>query len=127
MTGDFGISAVLVALLLVKHYVCDFLLQTPIQIRSKGIYGHPGGLLHAAIHVAGTALVAFPFMTAGMLAIALLAEFVIHYHLDWGKERVGRLLAKPSGPGYWSLFGGDQLLHQLTYVGMAVWAARADG
>jgi hypothetical protein len=46
-----------VAVLLVKHAVADFYLQTPYQYLNKGIYGHPGGLLHSGIHVALTPLV----------------------------------------------------------------------
>ena len=48
---------VIAALLLVKHFVCDFVVQTPYQIMNKGRYGHPGGLLHAGIHAAATGLV----------------------------------------------------------------------
>ena len=50
-------ALIVVALLLAKHFICDFVLQTPYQIRNKSIYGHPGGLLHAGIHAAATALV----------------------------------------------------------------------
>ena len=37
-----------VAVLMVKHALADFYLQTPYQYLNKGTYGHPGGLLHAA-------------------------------------------------------------------------------
>ena len=28
----------------VKHFLCDFVLQTEYQVRTKGIYGHVGRL-----------------------------------------------------------------------------------
>ena len=39
------------AYLMAKHALADFFLQTKYQWANKGRYGHPGGLLHAAIHV----------------------------------------------------------------------------
>ena len=45
--------AVLVALLF-KHFLFDFVFQRPYQFLNKGIYGHPGGILHAGLHAAGT-------------------------------------------------------------------------
>jgi hypothetical protein len=43
--------------LMSKHAVADFYLQTPYQYLNKGKYGHPGGIIHAGIHVALTPLV----------------------------------------------------------------------
>ena len=42
------------ALLETKHLIADFFLQSAYQLTHKGIYGHPGGLLHAAIHACGS-------------------------------------------------------------------------
>ena len=39
---------VAVAVLMAKHMVADFYLQTPYQYLNKGTYGHPGGFLHSA-------------------------------------------------------------------------------
>ena len=33
-----------------KHFICDFVIQTEWQVRTKGIYGHPGGAVHAGLH-----------------------------------------------------------------------------
>ena len=46
-----------VAVLMAKHAVADFYLQTPYQFLNKGTYGHPGGFLHAGIHAALTPFV----------------------------------------------------------------------
>jgi hypothetical protein len=115
----------LLLLLLLKHFICDFVLQTPYQLRYKGIYGHPAGLLHAGLHALGSAAVLVALKIAGMLpaSVALVAmlcaaEFVLHYHIDWGKEQANKPL-KEQGTAYWVLFGFDQLLHQATYVAIA--------
>ena len=111
------------AYLLAKHMVADYMLQTPYQWMNKGRYGHPGGLLHVAIHLAMTVPV-FAILapatptTAGAI---LGGEALIHYHMDWIKENLGKALKLQSnGAGFWRLHGLDQLVHGLTYVGI-VW------
>jgi len=105
--------------LAVKHMLGDFFLQTPYQFENKGIYGHPGGLLHAGIHAALTAPVFWILAPAGsgLAAAILAAEFVTHYHIDWLKEQVVKRYAlEVDGSWYWRVLGIDQLLHGLTYV-----------
>ena len=58
-----------VAVLMFKHAVADFYLQTAYQYLNKGTYGHPGGFIHAAIHVALTPLV-YLVLVPGSLLIA---------------------------------------------------------
>lgn len=115
-------ETLLLALLLlqVKHFVADFLLQPEYVWRNKGIYGHPGGLVHAGVHMAGSLPALLVAGAApGLVAAVLLAEGVLHYHIDWGKEQAGRRLRLTQDrPAFWYLFGFDQLLHQLTYAGM---------
>ncbi|HKA99666.1 MAG TPA: DUF3307 domain-containing protein [Methyloceanibacter sp.] len=108
-----------VAVLMVKHALADFYLQTPYQYRHKGTYGHPGGVLHSAIHVALTPLV-YLVLVPGSLLLAgsiALGEFLVHYHVDWLKEQILRrneLTAQT--PGFWHALGADQLIHGLTYL-----------
>jgi hypothetical protein len=108
-----------VAVLLVKHAVADFYLQTPYQYLNKGIYGHPGGLLHSGIHVALTPLV-YLVLVPGSLLIAggiALGEFLLHYHIDWLKEQiVQRHGLTAQDRGFWHALGTDQLIHGLTYL-----------
>ncbi len=108
----------LVASLQAKHMVCDFWLQFPFMYRNKGKYGHPGGMLHAGLHGAGTAVILLVFGVAPQLALLLvLAEIVVHYHIDWAKERFTALRQfTPADAGYWVALGIDQTLHQWTYV-----------
>jgi hypothetical protein len=114
MTGTV-VAALL--LLQVKHFIFDFVLQTPYQSRNKGIYGHPGGLLHAGLHVFGTAIVLAVLRVPVALLLGLLAaEFILHYHLDWGKEQVVKRFVFSRDTLFWLVFGLDQLLHQASYV-----------
>jgi len=102
----------------IKHFVCDFVLQTQFQIRNKGTYGHFAGFAHAGTHVLGSvpALLILG-ATPATMAILLLAEFVIHYHVDWYKARFDQGRGEQDNL-YWIVFGIDQLVHQLTYVAM---------
>src|SRR5580765_6922890 len=79
------------ALFEVKHFVCDFVLQTAYQYRNKGIYGHPAGFLHAGLHAAGSLpAVLIMTQTAWLAAAILAAEFAVHYHVDWLKEQINK-------------------------------------
>jgi hypothetical protein len=126
------ITILALLLLQLKHFVCDFITQTPYQLRHKGIYGHPGGLLHAAHHVVGSAVVLVLLKIVMLLPIpptliatVLSAEFLIHYHIDWGKEQIVKPFVETQGPAYWAVFGFDQFLHQTTYVAMVYVILRA--
>jgi hypothetical protein len=79
-----------VGVLMCKHAVADFYLQTPYQFLNKGKYGHPGGFIHAGIHTALTPLVYLVLVPGSLLIAAGLAvgEFVLHYHIDWLKEQL---------------------------------------
>jgi len=108
----------------IKHFICDFVLQTQSQIRNKGTYGHLAGFAHAGTHAVGS-LPALLILGArpGTIAILLFAEFVIHYHVDWYKARIDRGRSEQDS-FYWIVFGIDQLVHQLTYIGMIYFVLR---
>ena len=107
-----------IGLLETKHLVADFFLQSKRQLQCKGIYGHPIGMLHAAIHAVGSCAVFLIFpATIAVGTILVVGEFLLHYHIDWSKERLGaRLNLNISENLYWRLFGTDQWLHHLTYL-----------
>jgi len=108
-----------VAVLMFKHAVADFYLQTPYQYLNKGTYGHPGGFIHAGIHIALTPLVYLVLLPGSLLmagAIAL-GEFILHYHIDWLKEQVTHRNGWTARDrGFWYALGTDQLVHGLTYL-----------
>jgi hypothetical protein len=103
----------------IKHFICDFVLQTQFQIRNKGTYGHLAGFAHAGTHALGS-IPALLILGAAPLTIAilLLGEFVVHYHVDWYKAHFDRGRSEVQDNLYWIVFGVDQLVHQLTYVAM---------
>ena len=121
MTGAAAILAILAGLQ-VKHFLGDFVLQTPYILNNRWRYGHPGGLLHSAIHVALSAVVlAVAGTPGGVLVALLLFEAVVHYHTDWAKDNFTRSRElTPARHAYWMAMGADQALHQVTYLAM-VW------
>jgi hypothetical protein len=100
----------------IKHFIVDFLLQRAYQYKNKGVYGHPGGLLHAALHGVSTWL-CIVWFTPFAIALAMF-DFVAHYHIDWAKTNINQRMGW--GPNtheeFWWLLGLDQFLHYLTYV-----------
>lgn len=106
----------------VKHFIFDYPLQTAYQLRNKATYGHPGGLLHAGLHVLGTStifLIVHPPLP--VIVGILVGEYIAHYHLDWGKGQLtkwSQLTTKDSM--YWWGIGLDQMLHHLTYLAITV-------
>jgi hypothetical protein len=115
------------ALLEIKHFVCDFVLQTAYLYRNKGIYGHPAGFIHAGLHAAGSLpAILIISHSAGLVAAILTVEFLIHYHVDWLKlyfDKHYRLGINQSI--YWMIFGADQLIHQITYIAILAALAQA--
>ena len=104
-----------------KHFVADFLLQSDVMIQQKGSWRQVGGYFHAALHGLGTALV-FSLLPLAFTAVILLVliDFVVHYALDYFKDRVsGHIKSSDSPRAYWAHFGFDQMLHHLTYLGLA--------
>lgn len=117
---------VLVLLFQVKHLLADFVWQTGWMVHNKGTYGHPGGIAHAGLHALITVpvLIWTPLGTGAILGIAAV-EFLLHYHIDWTKDRLlKRLGLGPKEKGYWGLTGLDQFAHQVTYVAI-LWLALA--
>ncbi|HVW54574.1 MAG TPA: DUF3307 domain-containing protein [Rhizobiaceae bacterium] len=113
-------TALLLILLQVKHFIFDFVFQTPYQLKNKGIYGHPGGILHSGLHVAGTGVILVALgVTPTLIAAILVGEFLVHYHIDWGKEQITRRTGVTRGAAFWRMIGLDQLLHQFTYIAIA--------
>jgi hypothetical protein len=111
------------AYLLFKHALADYAFQTSYQFGNKGMYGHPGGFVHGAVHVLLTAPVflILPPASLGLAVLLLGAEFLVHYHIDWAKEQFVKARGLTSNDAaFWRAMGLDQLLHGLTYVAI-VW------
>jgi hypothetical protein len=118
----------LVLLLQVKHLVADFFLQNRYMLENRRIYGHPGGLMHVAIHLAGSVLALLVVGVSPVtLGVLILAEGLVHYHMDWAKDNfVAWRGLTPRDALFWHATGVDQAVHHLTYLGMAAgWALLA--
>jgi hypothetical protein len=117
---DAKVTAVILVMtvLQVKHFVFDYLLQTPFQFRNKGTYGHFGGVLHSGMQALGTVAAFFVIAPGWALGGAIvIGEFIVHYHVDWSKEQtLRRMKLTTTDAWYWRIYGTDQLAHQLTYV-----------
>jgi hypothetical protein len=101
-----------------KHFIADYFLQPGWMLAGKGDFRRPGGYAHAGVHAALTGVV---LVLAGTpwawLAGIVMAEFAIHYVLDYSKIVYSRGVHIDSQPRrFWSLHGLDQITHQLTYA-----------
>ena len=122
MTASIQTLIAILIILQLKHFICDFLLQTPYQYLNKGTYLHPGGILHSAIHILFTMAVFLIVPPTLIVGIAIVVgEFLLHYHIDWSKEQIIRRRRwATTNKEFWWAIGADQLLHQLTYLGIVV-------
>lgn len=108
----------LLSLLLLKHFIVDWWLQTDDEIKHKGSYLHPIGIQHSVKHALATTLVTFSFLPSVALVFGVI-DGVSHYHIDWAKQNIAKKLSlTPNDKNFWILIGLDQLLHQLTYLAL---------
>lgn len=108
------------ALFQVKHFLCDFVFQSLWQVNNKGTYGHIAGFVHAGLHAIGSVPAMLVLtQSPAFIAAVCLGEFAIHYHTDWSRAQIDtRFALTEKDHAYWVIFGADQLVHQLTYLGM---------
>lgn len=121
LTDPFYALLAVLIILEIKHFVFDYPLQTAYQLKNKGRYGHPGGILHSGLQALGT-LAAFVVVTPTLAlgAAIVVGEFLVHYHCDWAKDKIIRRLGSTSADReFWWAIGGDQLVHHLTYIVIA--------
>jgi hypothetical protein len=111
---------ILLLLFQLKHLVFDWLYQPPWQYKNKGTYGAFGGIFHATQHAFPTFLILLWPAAASLHDAAYLAiiEGVIHYHIDWAKMNINRIMSwgPTTSENFWRLTGVDQFLHQATYA-----------
>ena len=121
MTDIFWALVSVFTILQIKHFICDYPLQTPYQLLNKGKYGHPGGIIHSGIHALATAttfLVVTPTIFIG--AVIMVGEFLLHYHTDWAKDQITKGMGVTAKDHvFWWAIGADQLVHHLSYVVIA--------
>lgn len=101
----------------------DFYLQTPRMLAARDRYLHMGRAQHAGVHALGSAIALLLVgVTLPLIFMIIIAEWVAHYHIDWGKGWYSAQTQHTStDPGFWRAVGFDQTLHQFTYIAM-IWA-----
>jgi hypothetical protein len=112
---------ILLFLFQIKHWYADFHIQTYAQTVRKGVWLDVIGISHTIDHVYTSLIVLLAFsyfypLSVSIIFLVTFIEGVVHYLVDYVKVRYG---TKDSAtPEYWSQFGMDQFVHQLTYLGM---------
>ena len=104
-------------LLQLKHWYIDFVNQTQVEVNHKGIYLNWLGITHSIKHAVATSVIML--CVTGNINIAVGAGFVdlfLHYHIDFIKMHYG--CRDVTNPLFWNQLGFDQLVHQLTYIGI---------
>jgi hypothetical protein len=101
--------------MLLKHFICEFVLQTDKMAESKKYYGSWLSLQHILHHAFGTMVIMLLFHIDPIVALtAILIEAVLHYHIDWTHMRFGSQSYRDKR--YWQWLGAEQLAHQLTII-----------
>jgi hypothetical protein len=106
------------ALLQVKHWYIDFVIQTDKEVANKGIYLNWFGIQHSLKHGIATLAITLIFLPIFEALILGAIDFFLHYHIDYCKMRFGTRNIKTKA--FWLQLGLDQMLHQLTYLGI-IW------
>lgn len=106
---------VILALLFIKHYLVDFVLQTQEEIDNKGKFFKWKGFKHSLKHGLLTAFVLYLTpLPAVIISFLAIFDMVVHYLIDWIKMNYGNKDIKTKQ--FWNHLGLDQLAHQLTYI-----------
>jgi hypothetical protein len=107
---------ILLTLLQIKHWLIDFVYQTDDMIQYKGLYGAGAGVEHSFWHGAATVMILMLFTPIEWAVILAFVDFIVHYHVDFLKMRYGE--QDITNKKFWHHLGFDQMLHQLTYIGI---------
>lgn len=113
----------------IKHCIADYFLQPGWILAGKGDWRKPGGYAHAGVHAGMTAIVLLIAQTPlSALALIVVAEFIVHYALDYAKIAYSAGTHVDTQPSrFWALHGIDQLAHQITYAAIIYAAALSMG
>ena len=99
-----------------KHFLCDYPLQTAYMLgKFKGGDEWIAPLLaHAGVHAAGTLLIGLIFAPVYGLAILLaMLDFVAHFTIDRIKAVKGSY--PQTDKRFWWALGADQMAHHFTH------------
>ncbi len=103
--------------LMIKHFIVDLGAQQYLGPGNKQQWlgaGHN----HYFQHGLSTAFIALWFAPEIAVVIGIL-DYVIHWHIDWGKHHLNRFLKiEAKSPAWWWTNVLDQCLHVITYYAL---------
>ena len=115
-------ALVLFYLLLVKHAIADFALQSFRKPGDKTNFRDPKGYIHAADHSILTFFVVLllTFDPVDSIIIAVV-DFVLHYWIDFIKTLVvKKTKLTTQDRNFWIVQACDQILHYACYLGYTI-------
>ena len=116
------LALLVLALLFIKHWFADFVVQFDYMVQEKGIYGANGGVHHMLIHMILTYTIVWLLFNPTLAILVATVDGLVHYHIDWLKMNISRwrgLTIKDWE--FWMWLGADQLAHALTYLALVLW------
>ena len=116
-------AAVLLAILLVGHFLGDFTPLATTRMQEAKASGGPMRVIaaHAAVHafLTGLAVALVVGLQPSVLALVVGLELLTHWGLDAFRARLGVRVPALADPGknvYWTALGLDQLAHGLVLL-----------
>jgi hypothetical protein len=104
----------LLILFQIKHFLCDYPLQTPYMLKKFSADWRKPLTAHAGVHAAGTYLICLFFGGIfGALVLAML-DFTAHFAIDRAKVVYGSFPMEDKR--FWWALGLDQAAHHLTHL-----------
>ena len=107
----------LLVLFQLKHFICDYPLQTQYMLGKMQATGWIQPLAaHAAVHSLATYIITMYFVGPFTAILFALADFIVHFTVDRIKASPklgGRW--NPTQPYFWWALGADQMAHHLTH------------
>lgn len=111
------LAILLLVLLQLKHFICDYPLQTQFMLGKAGATNWFEPLLaHSAVHALGTFLV-FIYFSLPLAILFAIVDLVLHFIVDRIKASPtmgGRW--NPSQPYFWWALGFDQMAHHVINI-----------
>lgn len=106
----------LIVVFQLKHYVCDYLLQTKYMLGKFKLKGWFLPLLsHCSFHAVATLIIVKFFGGSNEVALYVAVfDLIAHFFMDWVKVENSRDMSH-SNPKYWYILGFDQMFHHLTH------------
>lgn len=106
---------ILLALLFIKHFACDYPLQTPWMLKKAAKTGWVLPLTsHASLHAICTLIIVSLFTGPDFAFLMAILDFAAHWAIDYWKAQ--RTSAEFGSRKFWTYLGMDQLFHNLTYL-----------